>query len=158
MCHSLVSIQTSNVLVILAAGSVHTCCTTFPFIPGSLMNFGQTFKASSWVHFDVYWLHFGLFCAALLLHFCSGFGYVGILLSFIVEALVLAYGLNASTCICFLWFEDTSHDYASLLACFCFFLSRLGIEGHHFYLWNFGLVASWYLWCEVCSTNDLLPL
>lgn len=81
-----------------------------------------------------------LFCAALLLHFCSGFGYVGIFLSFIVGSIdLLAYGLNASTWICFLWFEDTSHGYASLLACIWFFLSRLGIGGHLFF--NFGTLV-----------------
>lgn len=82
-----------------------------------------------------------------------GFG-----LASLLEALVLAYGLNASTWICFLWFEDTSHGYASLLVCHWFFLSRLGIGGHHFYLWKLGFVASWSFWCEVCSTFDLLPL
>ncbi|RHN55719.1 hypothetical protein MtrunA17_Chr5g0421031 [Medicago truncatula] len=56
-----------------------------------------------------------------------------------LEALVLAYGLNASTWICFLWFEDTSHGYASLLACIWFFLSRLGIGGHLFF--NFGTLV-----------------
>jgi len=77
--------------------------------------------------------------------------------------------------VCFLSFEDTSHGYASplaswffllLLTCplvcwlhLFFFLSRLGIGGYLFYIsWNLGLVASWYLWCEVCSTYDLLPL
>jgi len=38
--------------------------------------------------------------------------------------LVLAYGLNASTWICFLWFEDTSHGYASpLVPCFLLLLT-----------------------------------
>jgi hypothetical protein len=67
-----------------------------------------------------------------------------------------------------LWFEDTSHGYASPLAlvfvavhmpcsiqvAFGFdFLSRLDSGGYLFYIsWNLGLVASWYLWCDVCST------
>jgi len=41
-----------------------------------------------------------------------------------LEALVLAYGLNASTWICFLWFENTSHGYASpLVPCFLLMLT-----------------------------------
>ncbi|AES99554.1 transmembrane protein, putative [Medicago truncatula] len=33
------------------------------------------------------------------------------------------------------------------------------LEGISFYIsWNLDLVASGYLWCEVCSTYDLLPL
>jgi len=41
--------------------------------------------------------------------------------------------------------------------CICYCLGS-ALEGISFYIsWNLGLVASWYLWCEVCSTYDLLP-
>jgi hypothetical protein len=53
----------------------------------------------------------------------------------------------------FLWIFVMLHSWKHW-----FFLSRLGIGEHHFYLWKLGLVASWYFWCEVCSTFDLLPL
>jgi hypothetical protein len=98
-------------------GYVHTCCTTFPFVPGSLMNFGQTFKASSWVHFDVYWLHFGFILCSITAAFLFYFWLCWYFLKLHCGSIGFGLWFECINMGCFLWFEDTSHGYASLLVC-----------------------------------------
>jgi len=89
---------------------------------------------------------------------------------FLLDYHILAYGLNASTWICFLWVEDTSHGHASPLApCFLLLLtchvvymlhlvllSWLGTGGHLFFI--FGTLFLLLLWVSSLILDILVLL